>query len=161
MTAVIVSVNRPRAHRLHGTRERARAGLTLIEIMAVTAMIGALAVIALPKVQDAVERAKVARAIGDIRALQSDLDGLDSLPATLGMIGRGGLIDPWGSPYQYLRFPSGGPPSGARRDRFSIPLNTRYDLYSMGKDQSSSGALTSDDVVRANDGGYIGLASKF
>jgi general secretion pathway protein G len=161
MIAVIASVSNPQAQRLDGTRLWARAGFTLIEILAVTAMIGALATLAIPKVQDAVEKAKVARAIGDIRALQTDLDGLDSLPATLGVIGRAGVTDPWGNPYQYLPFPSGGPPAGARSDRFGIPLNTRYDLYSMGKDQSSSGALTSDDVVRANDGGYIGLASRF
>ncbi len=140
----------------------------MIEILAVTAMIGALATLAIPKVHDVLEKAKVARAIGDIRALQSDLDGQDSLPATLGEIGRGGLTDPWGNPYQYLRFPSqrgGGAPRGARRDRFLVPINTAYDLYSMGKDGSSSVALTArasrDDIVRANDGGYIGLAAQF
>jgi general secretion pathway protein G len=139
-------------------------------MLAVTAIIGALTTLAIPKVQEAIEKARVARAIGDIRAIQADLDGQDSLPASLGQIGRGGLVDPWGNPYQYLRFPprqrkGGGHPQGARKDRFLVPINSTYDLYSMGKDGSSAAPLTArasrDDVVRANDGGYIGLASKF
>jgi general secretion pathway protein G len=50
-------------------------------------------------------------------------------------------------------------------DRFGVPLNTTYDLYSVGKDNSTSGSLNSsvsfDDVVRANDGGFLGQGSRF
>jgi len=144
-------------------------GFTVIEILSVLAIVSALATIAIPSVQSAIEHAKVARAIGDIRALEVDLDGLDSLPASLADIGRGSLRDPWNNPYQYLPFPVGGhghgAPAGARRDRFLVPINTRYDLYSLGKDGETSASLTAgvslDDVVRAADGGYIGPASKF
>jgi len=146
---------------------RAR-GFTVIELLAVMAIIGALTTIAIPAIQDAVERARVARAIGDIKAIQTDLDGLDSLPPDLATIGRGNLRDPWGSPYQYLLFPSShgsGPPQGARRDRFLVPVNSEYDLYSMGRDGASQAPFTAnasrDDIVRANDGGFIGLASQF
>lgn len=63
----------------------------------------------------------------------------------------------------------GGPPCGsighARKDRFLVPINSDFDLYSMGKDGQSVGPLTAqkshDDVIRANDGGYYGLASNF
>ena len=140
-------------------------GFTVIEILSVLAIVSALATIAIPSVQSAIEHAKVARAIGDIRALEVDLDGLDTLPATLADIGRGSLRDPWKRPYRYLPFPAGGPPSDARRDRFLVAVNTRYDLYSLGKDGETSASLTAgvslDDVVRAADGGYIGPASKF
>lgn len=148
-------------------RRRSAAGFTIIEMLAVTAIIGALSTLAIPKVQDALEKARIARAIGDIRALQADLDGQDSLPATLSQIGRGGMTDPWGNPYQYYPFPPrrGGPPRGARKDRFLVPINSTYDLYSMGKDGSTAAPLTAragrDDIIRANDGGFIGLASKF
>jgi general secretion pathway protein G len=44
-------------------------------------------------------------------------------------------------------------------------LNTDYDLYSMGKDGKTKGPLTAkdshDDVIRANDGRFIGLASEY
>jgi general secretion pathway protein G len=46
-----------------------------------------------------------------------------------------------------------------------VPINSDYDLYSMGKDGESVPPLTArasrDDVIRANDGAYIGLASEF
>ena len=46
-----------------------------------------------------------------------------------------------------------------------VPLNTDYDLYSVGADGESSGPLSAskskDDVIRALKGGYIGLASNF
>ena len=95
------------------------------------------------------------------------LAAVDSLPDNLAGIGRATLMDPWGRPYQYLKFPdaSKGPPAGARRDRFLVPLNSGYDLYSMGLDGETRLPLGSkaslDDVIRANDGGFIGLASKF
>lgn len=144
-----------------------RRGFTLIEMLAVTAIIAALATLAIPQISGSIEQAKIARAIGDIRAIQTDLDGQDSLPATLADVGRGGLEDPWGNAYVYMRFPAKahGPPAGARKDRFLVPINSQYDLYSMGKDGSSVAALTAkasrDDIIRANDGGFIGLASRF
>jgi len=147
----------------------ARAGFTLLELFAVVAVIAALVTLAVPRIRDAQERAKVARAIGDIRAISADLDGQDTLPETLAQIGRANLVDPWGAGYVYLKFPddskSKGPPAGARRDRFLVPINSTYDLYSMGKDGATTVALTArnsqDDVIRANDGGFIGLASRF
>jgi general secretion pathway protein G len=43
-----------------------------------------------------------------------------------------------------------------------VPINSDFDLYSVGRDGQSAPALTArvshDDVVRANDGGFIGLA---
>ena len=54
---------------------------------------------------------------------------------------------------------------GARKDRFLVPINSTYDLYSVGKDGKTVAALTAkaskDDIVRANDGAFIGLAVKY
>ena len=59
----------------------------------------------------------------------------------------------------------GGPPSQPRKDRFLHPINSDYDLYSMGKDGQSMEPLTAqkshDDVIRANDGSFVGLAVEF
>jgi len=53
----------------------------------------------------------------------------------------------------------------ARKDHSLVPLNTDYDLYSKGKDGQSRPPLpapvSQDDVLRANNGGFIGLASTF
>lgn len=52
-----------------------------------------------------------------------------------------------------------------RKDRFLHPINSDYDLYSMGKDGESVEPLTArkshDDIIRANDGSFVGLAAEF
>ena len=49
-----------------------------------------------------------------------------------------------------------------RRDKNANPVNSDYDLYSMGRDGKSTAQFMAkharDDIVRANDGRYIGLA---
>ena len=145
---------------------RPRRGMTLIEMMAVVAIMGLLAALALPNYNTTLEQARIARAIGDIQAVQTELISSDTLPDGLAAIGRSALLDPWGRPYVYNKFPPNRTvPPGARRDRFLVPINSDFDLYSVGKDGNSVPPLQSgssrDDVVRGNDGGFIGLASKF
>ena len=59
----------------------------------------------------------------------------------------------------------GTPQGKLRKDRFLVPVNSDYDLYSKGQDRKSSTPFTAkasqDDIVRANDGAYVGLASEF
>ncbi|MEE8106831.1 MAG: prepilin-type N-terminal cleavage/methylation domain-containing protein [Planctomycetota bacterium] len=60
---------------------------------------------------------------------------------------------------------NGGGVGQARKDHFLVPLNSDYDLYSKGPDGKSSPPLTAeasrDDIIRANDGAYFGLASDY
>ena len=145
---------------------RPRRAFTIIELIAVVTMIGALTAMGVPRWQDFLQRAKVAQAIGDLQVMQPEIAAVDSLPDTLAGIGRAGRLDPWGFPYVYYKFPSGnGNPPGARKDRFLVPVNSTYDLYSVGLDGNSSPPFTAkgsqDDVVRASDGDYIGLVSRF
>ncbi len=143
-----------------------RRAFTLIELISVVSIIGFLAGVTAPPFLDSIDKAKVARAIGDIRAVAQDLAVLDSLPASLNDIGRGDLRDPWGNPYVYLPFPEDAAiPGAARKDRFNVPINVRFDVYSMGPNGASVPILTAaasrDDVVAGNDGGFIGLAAKY
>ncbi|MBX3327473.1 MAG: hypothetical protein KF682_16370 [Nitrospira sp.] len=63
----------------------------------------------------------------------------------------------------------GGPPcggvGGARKDRFLVPINSDFDVYSMGKNRDTIAPLnppkSQDDVIRASDGGFYGLARNF
>ncbi len=142
---------------------------TLLELMVVVAMIATLIAMSIPVLGDAVEFAYVAQAIGDIRTLQTEITRFEvtmgSLPATLQQAGLGDFQDPWGNPYQYLNFETVQGQGAKRKDKFQVPLNSTYDLYSMGKDGQSVSALTAnpskDDVVRANDGAFIGLATQY
>ena len=68
--------------------------------------------------------------------------------------------------YQYLNIRSAGPGLGAvRKDGNLNPLNTDFDLYSTGKDGRSKSPLTAkhsrDDIVRANNGAFFGLAEDY
>jgi general secretion pathway protein G len=146
------------------------SGFTLIEMLAVMAIVGLLAAFGIPKLHQVLEQARTARAIGDLRAVQTDLMAIETqgqpLPASLAGVGRAGMLDPWGNAYVYNPFPTGGPgiPAGARRDRFLVPVNSTFDLYSMGPDGASAPPFSgpgSDDIVRANDGGFLGVAAKF
>lgn len=55
--------------------------------------------------------------------------------------------------------------SGARKDRFLVPINSDFDVYSMGQNLDTVAPLnppkSQDDVIRASDGGFYGLARNF
>ena len=140
----------------------------IIEVVLVAAIIAIIAAIAIPTLQAAVDTVKQARGIMEIKGLQTDIIRHEilrgSLPNALTELGRADLTDPWGSTYQYALH-SSVPPGQRRQDQFLVPINSRYDLYSMGKDKASVPALTAapsqDDIIIAADGGYVGLASGF
>ncbi|MBY0401297.1 prepilin-type N-terminal cleavage/methylation domain-containing protein [Myxococcota bacterium] len=52
-----------------------------------------------------------------------------------------------------------------RKDRFQVPINSDFDLYSMGPDGETRAPLSPpvsrDDIIRANDGAYYGVAAEF
>ena len=77
------------------------------------------------------------------------------------------MTDPYGEPYEYTNIAASkaGKGGGGRRDRFLVPVNSDFDLYSKGKDKNTVLPFTApeshDDIVRCNNGGYIGLAEDF
>lgn len=154
--------------RIHGSRQ---AAFTLIEMLITLVVLGALAAIAIPAYQGYIEQTRRSRAIADIGALSMALERFhtikDTFPASLAELG-GNLPanDPWGNPYQYLGIEVVPPPTTGevRRDKNLNPLNSDYDLYSMGPDGQTQKQLTAskarDDIVRAGNGGYIGVASE-
>jgi general secretion pathway protein G len=150
-------------------RTGAQRGFTLVELLIVMSIMLTIAAMAIPNLLAAIDQAKIGRAVGDISALEADILGYDAtngqLPDSLAQIGRANFLDPWGNPYEYLNHASMRGNGQARKDRFLVPLNSDYDLYSDGKDGQSVGPITAaksqDDIIRASDGGYVGLASQF
>jgi general secretion pathway protein G len=141
-------------------------GFTLIELLTVLVVLGGLASLAVPRTEYTIDQAETARATGDIRAIFNDILSYvaagGALPASLNDVDRGALMDPWGRPYGYVDLSSGGTP---RTDVFGVPLNADFDVYSRGPDGARATSVTAgvsqDDVVRGNDGGFIGRASRY
>jgi general secretion pathway protein G len=146
-------------------------GLTLVEVMIVIVIIGILSSIAIPNYFSSKEKARMAATISEIKILEKLIIGYhidhESYPDTLDNIGMATLKDPWGNPYQYLKI-EGSDKKGVgkmRKDHHMVPVNSDFDLYSNGKDGKSQIPFTAkasrDDIVRANNGRYIGLVSDY
>lgn len=223
-------------------------GFTLMEIMIVAAIVALLAGIGVPIYRSALESARVAKAVVELKQMAQEIDiyrlrnGI--LPDSLADLGRRVKDDPWGRPYIYIRLddlPSRGGAAGGgagsglalpeagkgtilearkdeirqavttavararvesvlasneeasssssevldaddlqellavgleeiresliRRDSNLFPLNSDFDLYSLGPDGKTCSRISIgaglDDVIRANDGLYYGLASEY
>lgn len=167
--AIRTPVFRPRpVLRLQRGRRGARA-FTVLEVMIAVAILSVLTFIALPAYQDYRERIRVEQAVTDIGAIgalvQHYISDNRVPPDDLAEVGQGDKLDPWGNPYQYLNLITMKGKGQARKNRNLVPINSDFDLYSMGKDGASTGPLTAkasrDDIVRANDGRFIGLAKEY
>ncbi len=160
---------------------------SMIELLIVVGILGTIAAIIVPMYMEALDKARVAHAIGDIAVVSKEISLFwfdnSRYPNNLAEINRGGMLDPYGEPYEYLNIADagaggggggggrggggggGGASAGGRIDRFLVPVNSDFDLYSEGKDKESAKPFTAaqshDDIVRANNGMFIGLAEDF
>ncbi len=149
-------------------------GFMLIEILIVFAIIGTLAAIAIPAYAKYRYKAQIAMVITEIRILEKEIENYAAehgeFPGSLTDINMDLIEDAWGNPYRYLKIAGEdlkgkGKDQKMRKDHFMVPVNSDYDLYSMGPDGDSKAPFTAkasrDDIVRANDGKYVGLASEY
>jgi len=177
---------------LHRSQARTTSGgFTIVELAIVLTIVGLLAGLASTRYFRHVEKARVVSAIATIASLGEAIEASrlfdnSPLPNLLSNSGLGVPIDPWGTPYRYLRIEgifdvtqrspnlsslpavAAGPrpqPDQPRKDRFFKPISTDFDLYSSGPNGDSRDSLehddSRDDVVRALNGRFVGLAENF
>ncbi len=130
-------------------------GLTLLEILIVIAIIGILAATAIPNYISYREKSKIPEAISEMKNIEKTifnymLENDQELPDSLEDIDCDQLTDPWGKPYQYLRL-AGSTEKGLkgkrRRDKNANPVNSDFDLYSMGPDGETVAQFTGKKPV--------------
>jgi general secretion pathway protein G len=153
-------------------------GFTLVELVVVMGILAILTLLGTGAYSHFINKAKNTRAIAEIRLLEKEIlefwQTNDRLPDTLAELGHAAMLDPWKTPYQYINFDTTSGGEDIRRitkkknnkgKGNSSVLNEDFDLFSMGKDRLSAPDLNDgsslDDIVRADDGRYTGLASEY
>ena len=149
----------------------AARGFSMIEMVIVLGIAGILIAIAMPLVDRYVEKSRVVTAVIEIgemsKAIRTYEKANGALPASLAAVDAkyAGKVDPWGYAYQYFNLRTATGNGQARKDKRLAPLNSDFDLYSIGRDGDTAASLGNskarDDVVRARDGGFVGLAEEF
>lgn len=161
---------------------RNQRGLTFVELLVIVVMSAILAMVAVPAFfesapdcsnpnarQDPMLRSKIARVTGQIGEIHMAATRFElsrgRYPASLAEIGMDELRDPWGNPYQYFVVFGNENAGKVRKDHNLHPVNSGYDVYSMGPDGVTASPFTStlgkDDIVMANDGDFFGLACQY
>lgn len=157
-------------------------GLTLIELLAALSIAAILAVFAQymfggnglncdnPNGRPSyLMRAKIAAITADIGEIKLKAERFDlnngRYPLNLAEIGMDGKTDPWGNPYVFTDLTTLNGVGKARKDHNLHPVNTYFDIYSLGPDGATATPFTStggkDDIVMANDGQYFGPACHY
>ncbi len=145
-----------------------RRGFTIIELVIGAAIVAVLTAVAVPQYVSYVKRSETKRVVVDIRTLETLIGRfhteMGEPPSDLGAVVDPLPRDHWGNAYQYIKIAGEDNPQ-CRKDKNLHPINSDYDLYSKGPDGDSKLPLTSqaslDDVIRANDGAFVGLAKDY
>jgi general secretion pathway protein G len=147
-----------------------KGGFSLVELLVAVTIFAALSAIAIPRFQGYRNESRNAKAISDLHILDNQINSFkmsnETWPSALSQVPQGNMLDPWGHPYRYLQIEGNSKAKGnERKDKNLVPINSDFDLYSMGADGQTASPLTAassrDDLVRASDGHYYGLAANY
>lgn len=142
---------------------------TVLEFAVVMIIISLTYMTISPAVIRMVETANIKNVEQEVTNIQADIDDFlkengrlpDSLEEVYGEV----PLDEWGNPYQYLNHTKAKGKGKLRKDKNLVPINSDYDLYSMGPDGETASPLTAsisqDDIIRGRNGSYIGVASDY
>ncbi len=142
---------------------------TTIEIAVVVIIVSLFFMTFSPAALKMVESAKITTATQAMKEIQADIDNFykenGRYPDSLEEVFGEAPLDEWGNPYQYLNMDKAKGNGKKRKDKNLVPINSDYDLYSMGPDGKSASPLTAstsqDDIVRGRNGSFVGLATEY
>ena len=156
--------------------KRTQSGFTLISLMAALSILGIMFSYGIATFLDNgidcknkdhrpgfVTRARIAGAIAEIGGVNLLIQRFSLSHNRLPEDGELDLgLDPWGNPYVFLSFADINGNGPKRKNRNMVPVNSYFDIYSMGPDGQTATPFTSipggDDIVIANNGQYVGVA---
>lgn len=146
---------------------RFQYGFTLAETLIATALLAVGADAVVGGISGRLERTRIERATQEIGQIESAIEGYRTrhheLPGSLADLGAAVPLDPWGRSYEYVNFDASG--TVGQRNYDGLPINSEYDLYSLGPDGHTDANLWSetarDDIVRARDGSFVGSGADF
>jgi len=141
------------------------AGFTLLELLFAVAITTILAVLAISLFIKAIDKSKVGAAVADISIIQMEIQRYQSQNRVLPDVLPSDRRDPWDRPYIYTKLEGVKGNGSARKDHALNPLNSDYDLFSAGKNGVYKPQVSQkdslDDIIRARNGAYVGLAEAF
>ena len=149
-----------------------RDGFTLVELLLTVAILGTLGAIGVPVYNGYIDNARNSAAAAEIRGVELEILKFQAErgrpPDNFAEAGLSTRLDPWGKPYVYTRIQGLSQhdrDAKCRWDKLDKPLNNDFDLYSTGKDGASKPKITDkdshDDIIRAHEGQYVGLACEY
>ena len=148
---------------VHPRHDRA---YTLVEIAVVLLIIGLIISMVPPAYVNIVNAKRSDNAAGELEEIAGKITDFyiknghypDSLEEVISPV----PLDPWGSPYEYLRIAGATGHGMQRKDKNLVPINSDFDLYSKGPDGQSASPLTAnlskDDIIRGRNGKFFGQA---
>ena len=144
---------------------------TLVEMALALLIVGLIYSTITPAFLHLVEEKRADEVVDEIEDMGLEIDQFfednGRFPDSLDEIFSPVPLDPWGNPYQYLNIKDNPSKSKGklRKDKNLVPINSDYDLYSMGPDGKSVSPLTAiasqDDIVRGRNGDFIGSATEY
>jgi len=146
-------------------------GFSLVELLMVIAIIGVLSLMAIPQYSNLKNRAQNSRCKSEIRTVEKSIIAYNldhgSFPTTGNLsLATTTLKDPWGRDYQYYNI-NGGAGTPYMNVNGIDPLNTDFDLYSLGVDGATTAKLdpasttSMDDIVRGTNGSIVSLGRNY
>lgn len=146
-----------------------QSGISLIELVIALAVLVVTVSVAIPAYNGYRKEAQLNAIVNQMVQIELVLQDYrlneGAYPETLEEAGTA-RDDPWGQPYRYL--PLENRPDNlndARKDHNLHPINSDFDLYSVGADGHTVKPLTGDpskdDIIRARNGAFHGYGQDY